>query len=63
MVKNYKIPHMVSQILVLRNDKNKVLLIGNDLVELDLKSGEIKKRVGFLHPEERGGRKERLFRP
>ena len=51
MVKNYKIPHMVSQILVLRNDKNKVLLIGNDLVELDLKSGEIKKRVGFLHPE------------
>jgi hypothetical protein len=52
MLKNYPIPPMVTQILALRNDDNKVLLLGTDLVELDLKSGEIKKRVGIMNPEE-----------
>ena len=51
MVKNYPIPQMVTQILTLRNDKNRVLLLGADLVELNLKSGEIKKRVGIMNPE------------
>ena len=51
MVKNYPIPQMVFQVLTLRNDANKLLLLGADLVELDLKSGEIKKRVGIMNPE------------
>jgi hypothetical protein len=51
MVKNYPIPYMVTQILTLRNDENKLLLLGVDLVELDLKSGNIKKRVGIMNPE------------
>jgi hypothetical protein len=52
MVKNYPIPQMVFQIMALRNDANKLLLLGADLVELDLESGEIEKKVGIMNPEE-----------
>ena len=52
MVKNYTIPHMVTQVLTLYNDANKLLLLGADLVELDLNNGKIKKLIGIMHPEE-----------
>lgn len=50
MVKNYPIPHMVFQILTLRNDENRLLLLGTDLVELDLKTGQTTKRIGIMNP-------------
>lgn len=52
MIKNYPIPYMVTQILTLRNDANKLLLLGTDLVELDLKTGKMKKVVGIMNPSE-----------
>lgn len=52
MVKNYPIPQMVFQILVLQNDENKLLLLGADLVVLDLKSGKVEKKVGIMNPSE-----------
>ena len=52
VVKNYPIPHMVTQILTLHNDKNRLLLLGTDLVELDLKTGQTKQRVGIMNPAE-----------
>ena len=50
MVKNYPIPYMVTQILTVKNDKNRLLLLGTDLVELDLKSGKTTKRIGIMNP-------------
>ncbi len=52
VVKNYPIPQMVTQILVLPNDEDRLLLLGADLVELNLKSGEITKRVGIMNPSD-----------
>jgi len=50
MVKNYPIPHMVFQILTMQNDKNRLLLLGTDLVELDLKTGKTTQRIGIMNP-------------
>ncbi len=50
MIRNYPIPYMVFQILTLLDDKNRLLLLGTDLVELDLKTGNIKKRIGIMNP-------------
>ena len=60
MVKNYPIPQMVTQIMVLKNDDAKLLLLGSDLVELDLKNGEIKQRVGIMNPGEKEDPKNAL---
>ncbi|MCP4693234.1 MAG: hypothetical protein GY859_34655, partial [Desulfobacterales bacterium] len=50
IVKNYKIPYMVFQVFPLRKDPDRLLLLGADLVELNLKDGSIKKRMGILNP-------------
>ena len=52
MVKNYQIPMAMSGIVALRNDPDHVFVLGLDIHKLNLKTGELEKVAGMVHPEE-----------
>jgi WD40 repeat protein len=51
VVKNYEVPTNCNAALTLKDDPDHVILLADDVYKLNIKSGEIEKVMGILHPE------------
>jgi len=49
VVKNYPIPASFTSPVALRNDLDHLILVGNDIHKIDLKTGKLKLLLGFLN--------------
>jgi DNA-binding beta-propeller fold protein YncE len=51
VIKNFEIPHMINQVMNIRNDKDHLLLTGYDIYKINVKTGKLEVILNMLTPQ------------
>lgn len=51
VVKNFEIPNVMNGIYNIQNDPDHLILVGQNVIKINLNNGEYEKLMGFLNPE------------